>query len=281
MQREVSIVREELNESFKNLLASIVKPNIMLIGRTGSGKSSLVNAIFGVEFARTGCGVPVTAHLEKYAPEDKSVVIYDTKGLEHGCSEQFAADTRKYLTQLSARNNLQNNVHIIWYVIDMAQARFQPFEAQICKELLHDIPLIFVLNKADSADTSQITAMKEVLEGMKLENCKGVYEVISDRKNYSFSNCVLCGSTQFRFRAKTKELICEDPNCGKTTAIAKTHGFDGLISQTINQLPDLAKLAFLHAQVLITIRNLFSQRLLTLCRWCLSTKNFEWQETPL
>lgn len=49
------------------------------MGKTGSGKSSLVNAIFGEQFAKTGVGVPVTKHLEKYAPQDKPVVVYDTK----------------------------------------------------------------------------------------------------------------------------------------------------------------------------------------------------------
>lgn len=90
----------------------------------------------------------------------------------------------------------------IRYVIDLSQARFQPFEAQMCRELLQKIPLFFVLNKvrgflvgmcfvflefsqADTADRSQTAAVRQLVEGLQLENCKGVFAVVSDRKNYN------------------------------------------------------------------------------------------------
>ena len=39
--------------------------NIVLMGATGVGKSSLVNAIFGDNIVESGNGVPITQHLEK------------------------------------------------------------------------------------------------------------------------------------------------------------------------------------------------------------------------
>ncbi|EJB80682.1 hypothetical protein HPHPH4_0740 [Helicobacter pylori Hp H-4] len=56
--------------------------NILFMGYTGSGKSSLINALFGKEIAKAGVGKPITQHLEKYINEQKGLVFWDTQGIE-------------------------------------------------------------------------------------------------------------------------------------------------------------------------------------------------------
>ncbi len=56
--------------------------NILLMGATGVGKSSLINGLFGEEVAKAGIGKPVTQHLEKYVDEEKGLILWDTKGIE-------------------------------------------------------------------------------------------------------------------------------------------------------------------------------------------------------
>ncbi|UOS13819.1 GTPase [Helicobacter pylori] len=56
--------------------------NILLMGATGVGKSSLINGLFGQEVAKAGVGKPVTQHLEKYVNEEKGLILWDTKGIE-------------------------------------------------------------------------------------------------------------------------------------------------------------------------------------------------------
>ncbi|MCQ2614546.1 50S ribosome-binding GTPase [Helicobacter pylori] len=74
---------DKLLKHFKNLKGiKESKMNILLMGYTGSGKSSLINALFGEEIAKTGVGKPITQHIEKYIDEQKGLILWDTKGIE-------------------------------------------------------------------------------------------------------------------------------------------------------------------------------------------------------
>lgn len=69
-----------VNSKMKNLK----KLNIVVLGKSGVGKSTLVNAVFGFDIAETGIGRPVTNHMKKYTKKDFPMAIYDTKGFELG-----------------------------------------------------------------------------------------------------------------------------------------------------------------------------------------------------
>ena len=83
------IMKEKMNENVKEkLLGNLLKlkkekVNLMVTGATGCGKSSTINALFGVEVAKVGTSVdPETMEIEKY--ELDNLVIWDTPGLGDG-----------------------------------------------------------------------------------------------------------------------------------------------------------------------------------------------------
>ena len=74
-------VREKLLGNLLKLKKQ--KINLMVTGATGCGKSSTINALFGVEVARIGTSAdPETMEIEKY--ELDNLVIWDTPGLGDG-----------------------------------------------------------------------------------------------------------------------------------------------------------------------------------------------------
>src|SRR5664279_3226129 len=58
--------------------------NLAIVGGTGVGKSSLVNAIFDEPRAATGVGLPVTAGVSYYQSDSGSLGVWDFEGFEIG-----------------------------------------------------------------------------------------------------------------------------------------------------------------------------------------------------
>lgn len=95
------VTEEEKNRQLSKLLkARGQKINLMLVGATGSGKSSTINSLFNTSVAKVGVGVdPETKDIECYQMEN--LTIWDSPGLGDSIEkdEQYAREIAKKLSE--------------------------------------------------------------------------------------------------------------------------------------------------------------------------------------
>lgn len=165
-QEAISVIAEKI----KNLNTL----NIIVAGKTGVGKSTLINSVFKEKLADTGMGKPVTSHVRKITKKDVPLAIYDTRGFELG-KEVQAEVKQEVMDTISkglATQDINKAIHCIWYCINTASNRIEPEEIEWLRELsmenqITQIPIIVVLTQSFSKKKAQ--EMRQVLLNENLD----------------------------------------------------------------------------------------------------------------
>lgn len=149
--------------------------NIVVVGRSGVGKSSFLNYAAGKNVFETGKGDPVT---QKYFEQidiekpEKNVVysLFDTKGLEAGNTEEWKTAIYDEIARRDESDNIYDWFHTIIYCIDASSKRIQPFEVNAICELAERGSVLVLLTKKD-------LVTPEILEDLR----KQILQEIGDR----------------------------------------------------------------------------------------------------
>lgn len=167
---------EKINEENNK----IVPANIMLIGKTGVGKSTLINNIFRESLAKTGVGRPVTEHLKKITKEGVPLNLYDSRGLEldKEIQDKVRNDIDNEIDRIHRNKDINSEdlIHVVWYCINSTSNRIESFEIEWIKNLSEKVPVIIVLTQSF---TDSSIELEKYIDNMNL-NIRGIQRILAE-----------------------------------------------------------------------------------------------------
>ena len=140
--------RRLFNEKAQEYLGDLGHFNLVLFGKTGVGKSTLINAIFGVDVAKTGNGRPVTTDLYEHEVPGSPLRLLDTKGFEVGDSSEALIKQMRHVIEQRRGLPIAEQVHAVWYCVRAGDRRFEDQQAAFVEELSKlGLPILLVLTQ--------------------------------------------------------------------------------------------------------------------------------------
>lgn len=205
---------QEFHESF----ARMPPVNILVTGKTGVGKSTVINTVFRKPVAKTGMGKPVTDRVEKYSSPDLPVTLYDTPGIELGQEAEAVARDFAELITSKLNGKPEEHIHVLWYCIHAEHRRIEDYEEDLIRALASHIPVVLVMTQVLGPQDKSALAFAAELEKLKLPIAEAV----------------------------PVKTLCEPREVGPYTV--EPFGLNDLVELTYRVLPEGVKRAFINAQ---------------------------------
>lgn len=213
-------IKKKLKDNIKNICQNMTKTkhfNIVLLGREGVGKSTLLNSVLkleGKDIAKTGVGDSITLEMKKYSnPKMHFLTLYDTQGIgikEENSIEKIFSDVSKLINKQIIKEdaNPDDLIHCLWFCFN---GRFGNLEIELLKQLSETysdktLPFIIVHTKTFS----------------KKEAKKSIEDII---KTYKIPEENIC-----QVLAQDEEDEDEEEN------VKKSFGIDILMKKTVDKI---------------------------------------------
>ncbi len=129
---------------------------VLVIGNSGVGKSTLINAVLGENVAKTGYGTSgTTEDLEIYESEKIPFRVIDTIGFEPTfLKEKKAINAVKKWSKESVKEGNENSqINVIWFCVDGTSRKLFPKAIQSLSRataMWKSVPVIVVITKSYS-----------------------------------------------------------------------------------------------------------------------------------
>src|SRR5665648_7747 len=131
--------------------------NVLVIGNSGVGKSTLINAVLGEESAETGWGTKgTTKELAIYNSEKIPFRIIDTVGFEPSFIKEFIAinAVKKWSKNSAKEGHEDNQINVIWFCVEGTSSKLFPKslkDLSRATSMWETVPVIVVITKSYSA----------------------------------------------------------------------------------------------------------------------------------
>ena len=187
-------LKDYIKSNIVNIINSIISNgehfNIIVLGKTGVGKSTLINAelnLKGDKKAKTNLGKCTTQGFEEFISNERpGLRLIDSRGIEIGDYniEAVIENTIKYIEDRSNNGDIDKFIHCIWYCIQSESKRVEDVEYKAMNLLMKQyenskLPIIIVITQNIDDDITQ--EMISILNN-SLQNKPDIVPVVAEEK---------------------------------------------------------------------------------------------------
>ncbi|KAI5985705.1 hypothetical protein F5J12DRAFT_916223 [Pisolithus orientalis] len=142
--------RDSLRPTTEELIKQCPRFRVLVVGKSGVGKSTLINRIFGVNTANVARDQPEKADIEQEftSPQNDRLILHDSKGFEAGDAGNYET-VKSFIVERKKEPDIKNQLHAIpipTYGERLLEDAAEAF-LKTRKEVLGNTPTIVVFTK--------------------------------------------------------------------------------------------------------------------------------------
>lgn len=146
----VDSTKVPVNDPMNTIIYDCPRFRILVIGKTGAGKSTICTRVFNVPYKDIKTSMDAVWKEITFPQINDSIVFHDSGGFEAGAGDTMA-EVEKFIVTRRMQPNLRDQIHCIWYCINCADNRpFQASEERFFRRIdVGKIPVVVVFTQFD------------------------------------------------------------------------------------------------------------------------------------
>ena len=169
-----------ISRSIEEAERKIGRFNVLIAGRTGVGKSTLINEVFQGKLAATGQGRPVTRETREYTRKGVPLTIYDTRGLELKEYGEIIDELVRFVAGRNRDADANRHIHIAWVCVSEDGRRVEDAEIELHRRLAEFMPVLGVVTKARSDQGFRAEVQRLLPEATNVVRVRALRECFDD-----------------------------------------------------------------------------------------------------
>ena len=153
---------------------------ILIAGRTGVGKSTLINAVFQGNMATAGQGRPVTKEAREIKKDGIPISIIDTRGMELANFQQNLKELEAEISKRNGNSDPMEHIHIGWVCVSEDSRRVEEADTELVKTFAKHFPVIGVITKSRADNGFRAEAQRLLPEARNVVRVRAISEAHDD-----------------------------------------------------------------------------------------------------
>lgn len=152
-------------KKFPQALSQIKRCNVLVIGNTGTGKSTLIRSLFQISISNS---VTQAISDKPYTKPGLPIAVYDAPGLETGKKqrEKVKQDIANFIKQKNQKEP-EDQIHAVWYCVDSHVVRKSQIEEQWIASIAKELPVIAVITRASGVEKDWLHPYLESMSSIR------------------------------------------------------------------------------------------------------------------